>query len=101
MLTSHLLQAFMNEGFCEILPSSSKLIELASKLCTTKDNVKQCGTIMTQLTGYNPGNVNWTQMPKYLTYTPCGTSVQNMAHWAQVIWAGQVIKVVQYKMLTI
>lgn len=31
--------------------------------------------------GYNPNNIDKGRLPFYLTYTPAGTSVQNMAHW--------------------
>lgn len=33
---------------------------------------------------YNPDNINASRVPLYLSHTPAGTSVQNMAHWAQV-----------------
>ncbi|PRP86402.1 hypothetical protein PROFUN_05321 [Planoprotostelium fungivorum] len=44
-----------------------------------------CTTILGGLVGSDPKNLNVTRLPYILTLEPGGTSVQNMAHWAQLV----------------
>ena len=55
---------------------------LEGGLCTLQPSL--CLNILSALAGYSPGNINASQLPMYLQYTPAGTSVQNMVHWCQV-----------------
>ena len=43
-----------------------------------------CVNLLSIICGYNPDNINPDSLPIYLNYTPSGTSVKNMAKWAQV-----------------
>ena len=45
---------------------------------------QSCEDAIGMICGYNPDNINNTRLPLYLSYTPAGTSVKNMAHWSQV-----------------
>lgn len=48
-----------------------------------------CPDVLSILCGDgNPANVNRTNLPKLLRYDPAGTSVNNMAHWAQLVQSG-------------
>jgi hypothetical protein len=42
-----------------------------------------CLNILSMLCGYDIQNLNATRLPVYLSYTPAGSSVANMAHWSQ------------------
>jgi len=44
-----------------------------------------CTGVLGQLVGSNPANLNTTRLPYILSLEPGGTSVQNMAHWAQLV----------------
>ena len=48
--------------------------------------------MLAAICGYNPNNLDVTRLPIYVNYTPSGTSVQNMAHWAQVRTAGGILR---------
>lgn len=43
-----------------------------------------CVNLLSIICGYNPDNIDPDRLPIYLNYTPSGTSVKNMAKWAQV-----------------
>lgn len=73
---------FMLLGLHEFLPSSALLSRLEGKLCQLQPAL--CVNMLSALCGYNPANLDPARLPLYLNYTPSGTSVKNMAHWAQV-----------------
>jgi hypothetical protein len=58
------------------------LSRLEGKLCRLQPYL--CANLLSAICGYNPANLDVSMLPTYLNYTPSGTSVQNMAKWAQV-----------------
>ncbi|PNW75052.1 hypothetical protein CHLRE_12g498750v5 [Chlamydomonas reinhardtii] len=70
-------------GLHEFLPSQQLVAALEGALCAVQPAL--CVSFLAALCGYNPDNINSTRLPLYLSYTPAGTSVQNMAHWAQAV----------------
>jgi len=47
-----------------------------------------CGGVLGIFTGYDSSNLNLTRLSYTLTLEPGGTSVQNMAHWSQIVRSG-------------
>ncbi|GIL70707.1 hypothetical protein Vretimale_3817 [Volvox reticuliferus] len=72
-------------GLHEFLPSQELVAQLEGRLCVVQPYL--CVSFLAALCGYNPSNLDITRLPLYLGYTPAGTSVQNMAHWAQAVRA--------------
>lgn len=76
------LQVFTLLGFHEFLPSSEVLSKLEGQMCKVQPYL--CVNLLSIICGYNPDNIDPDRLPIYLNYTPSGTSVKNMAKWAQV-----------------
>ncbi|KAE9322187.1 hypothetical protein PR003_g17300 [Phytophthora rubi] len=75
--------AFLNLGFTSFLPHTDLLETLLSDVvCTNLD--KLCDSAIGLIAGPSV-NLNATRIPVYLSQTPAGTSVKNMAHYAQGI----------------
>ncbi|EGZ17162.1 hypothetical protein PHYSODRAFT_331176 [Phytophthora sojae] len=76
-------EVFLNLGFTSFLPHT-ELLEtlLADVVCTNLDEL--CNSAIGLIAGPSD-NLNATRIPVYLSQTPAGTSVQNMAHYAQGI----------------
>ncbi|KAG2485847.1 hypothetical protein HYH03_015430 [Edaphochlamys debaryana] len=72
-------------GLHEFLPSDALVAALEGGLCALQPYL--CVSFLAALCGYNPDNLDNSRLPLYLSYTPAGTSVQNMAHWAQAVRA--------------
>ncbi|KAG2445724.1 hypothetical protein HXX76_000330 [Chlamydomonas incerta] len=70
-------------GLHEFLPSQQLVAALEGALCAVQPAL--CVSFLAALCGYNPDNLDNARLPLYLSYTPAGTSVQNMAHWAQAV----------------
>ncbi|GFR43550.1 hypothetical protein Agub_g4643 [Astrephomene gubernaculifera] len=70
-------------GLHEFLPSQQLVAALEGRLCAAQPHL--CVSFLAALCGYNPDNLDTRRLPLYLSYTPAGTSVQNMAHWAQAV----------------
>lgn len=68
-------------GVHEFLPSKRIVQLLEGQLCYLEPHL--CLNILAAIAGFDGGHVNATKLPMYVQYTPAGTSVQNMAHWAQ------------------
>lgn len=68
-------------GVHEFLPSKRIVQLLEGQLCYLEPHL--CLNILAAIAGFDGGHVNATKLPLYVQYTPAGTSVQNMAHWAQ------------------
>jgi len=47
-----------------------------------------CENILGYFMGSDPQNLNSSRLPFILTLEPGGTSVQNMAHWSQIVNSG-------------
>ncbi|KAE9006116.1 hypothetical protein PR001_g15281 [Phytophthora rubi] len=76
-------KAFLNLGFTSFLPHTDLLETLLSDVvCTNLD--KLCDSAIGLIAGPSV-NLNATRIPVYLSQTPAGTSVKNMAHYAQGI----------------
>jgi hypothetical protein len=75
----HTDQMFDMLGQHEFLPARN----IFSEVCKTSPLA--CTSILTAICGFNPNNLNITRLPTYVAYAPSGTSVKNMAHWAQLI----------------
>ncbi|RLN48846.1 hypothetical protein BBJ28_00003123 [Nothophytophthora sp. Chile5] len=76
-------QIFLNLGFTSFLPHTALLETLLSDIvCTNLDEI--CNSAIGLIAGPSD-NLNATRIPVYLSQTPAGTSVQNMAHYAQGI----------------
>lgn len=73
-------------GVREFLPSVRVISWLEGHLCSVRPDL--CISILAAICGYRRGAVNKDRLPLYLQYTPAGSSVQNMAHWAQVVRGG-------------
>ncbi|KAL3137660.1 hypothetical protein ABBQ38_004935 [Trebouxia sp. C0009 RCD-2024] len=68
-------------GAKEFLPQRRAASDLYGKMCAQAPTF--CLQAIEAICGYNDANINITRLPLYLSYTPAGTSVQNMVHWAQ------------------
>ncbi|PNH09594.1 Lipase member K [Tetrabaena socialis] len=82
-------------GLHEFLPSQQLVAALEGRLCAAQPYLcvrgsapaglmRQC-TAFTLRPGYNPANLDTDRLSQYFKFTPAGTSVQNMAHWAQAV----------------
>jgi gastric triacylglycerol lipase len=80
-------QALLLLGAREFSPSSELLRRLSGDLCTEAPQL--CASALTALCGYNADNADSARIPRYLNYTPSGTSAQNVAHWAQAVRGGR------------
>jgi lysosomal acid lipase/cholesteryl ester hydrolase len=77
-------QLFNLIGQHEFLPAFSKATaDLFGQVCAASPPA--CLSVLTAICGYNERNLNVTRMGKYVGYAPSGTSVKNMAHWAQLV----------------
>ncbi|EGZ17289.1 hypothetical protein PHYSODRAFT_502128 [Phytophthora sojae] len=76
-------KTFLNLGFTSFLPHNDLLTVLLSDVVCT--NVAEiCNSAISLIAGPSD-NLNATRIPVYLSQTPAGTSVKNMAHYAQGI----------------
>lgn len=82
----HADELFRLLGASEFLPSRYAASELFHDFCTGAPPV--CVSVLTAIAGFNPANVNASRLPQYVQYSPSGTSVANMAHWAQLVRRG-------------
>eukprot|EP00742_Colponemidia_sp_Colp-10_P002746 GILJ01002936.1.p1 GENE.GILJ01002936.1~~GILJ01002936.1.p1 ORF type:complete len:423 (-),score=58.58 GILJ01002936.1:189-1457(-) len=90
LASTHADQFFKLIGMKEFLPSTPFLRYLAAILC--KDLPDACESIVFLLCGKDTSpmhNLNTTRLPVYYAHTPAGTSVVNMAHWAQIVRSGK------------
>ena len=79
---TRLLQIFNLLGVAEFMPSRRAASDLFGNMCRATPLV--CISVITAICGFNWRNVNVSRLPDYVQYAPSGTSVMNMAHWAQV-----------------
>jgi len=71
-------------GFREFLPDATILQRLAPDICDWFEY--GCEDFLFLIVG-SSNNLNQTRIPVYISETPAGTSVKNMAHWAQMVRA--------------
>ncbi|EFN56361.1 hypothetical protein CHLNCDRAFT_35098 [Chlorella variabilis] len=70
-------------GVAEFLPSRRATSDLFGQLCS--ETPALCASIITAIAGFNADNMNMSRLPTMVQYAPSGTSVKNLAHWAQAI----------------
>ncbi|KAG1665107.1 hypothetical protein FOA52_007798 [Chlamydomonas sp. UWO 241] len=70
-------------GVREFLPSSTIIQMLEGAVCFIRP--KMCLNVLAAIAGFNEDTIDPEKLPIFLRYTPAGTSVQNMAHWAQCV----------------
>jgi pimeloyl-ACP methyl ester carboxylesterase len=76
-------ELFLKLGFTSFIPHTELLSTLlANVVCTSASEL--CGTGLDLIAGPSD-NINTTRIAVYLSQTPAGTSVKNMAHYAQGI----------------
>ena len=83
----HVDELFKKLGEREFLPSRVETSDLFGEFCSVAP--EQCASILTAICGFNEQNVDTSRLPTYLAYAPSGTSVKNMAHWAQRVRAAE------------
>ena len=76
-------QLFDLLGRYEILPARKTTADIFGQVC--RASPLACVSILTAICGFNENNLNMTRLPIYVEYAPSGTSVKNVAHWAQLI----------------
>ena len=76
-------QLFNMLGEHEFLPATKSTSDIFGQVC--KASPLACLSIITAICGFNENNLNVTRLPTYVAYAPSGTSVKNIAHWAQLI----------------
>jgi len=70
-------------GFAEFLPSSTIINEIAPFFCRIDPII--CDDLIELIVGKHQGSFNESRMQVMAGHEPGGTSVMNMAHWAQFI----------------
>lgn len=76
-------QIFNMMGQHEFLPARKATADIFEAVCERQPSA--CASIITAICGFNENNINMTRLPLYVEYAPSGTSVKNMAHWAQLV----------------
>lgn len=76
-------QLFNLLGEHEFLPARKATADIFGDVC--RASPLACLSVITAICGFNQDNLNTTRLPTYVAYAPSGTSVKNMAHWAQLI----------------
>ena len=70
-------------GQHEFFPARKATADIFGQVC--RASALACVSILTAICGFNEHNLNLTRLPVYVEYAPSGTSVKNMAAWAQLI----------------
>lgn len=76
-------QLFNLLGVTEFMPPRHAAADLFGGVC--KATPLLCVSVITAICGFDARNVNASRLPEYVQYAPSGTSVKNMAHWAQAV----------------
>ena len=71
-------------GVDELFPSDEAMKIIGDTFCKTAPKLA-CENFIFILAGYDEAQMNATRLPVYVAHTPAGTSVQNLAHFAQLI----------------
>ncbi|XP_077292155.1 lipase 3-like [Arctopsyche grandis] len=77
-------------GFNEFMPSS-ELSTVAAHLFCHKDSkfLPLCTNLIFLLCGFNPGQLNVTMLPVYISHIPAGCASRQLAHYAQLYNSGK------------
>lgn len=71
-------------GVRDFLPSNEIIHWMATYVCEPKDLRVFCSSVIFLISGFDVPQLNMTRLPIYIAHTPAGTSVKNMAHFAQM-----------------
>lgn len=71
-------------GVRDFLPSNDILKWMATYVCEPTDLRVFCSSVIFLICGFDVPQLNMTRLPIYIAHTPAGTSVKNMAHFAQM-----------------
>jgi len=74
---------FVLFGVHDFTPDTPKLQKLLPELCKVAPEI--CDSFLGLLCGFDTKNLNNTRLPVIVAHEPSGTSVQNMAHWSQLV----------------
>ncbi|KAJ3448098.1 lipase [Anaeramoeba flamelloides] len=77
------LELFGQNNF---MPDTDIIKIIAKSLCA--DDPIVCEDFIFLVVGANPGSLNQTRLPVFLTHTPAGTSTRNIQHWCQEVKSG-------------
>jgi pimeloyl-ACP methyl ester carboxylesterase len=92
LATVHLDELLVYMGLHDFFPSSKILQRLVPDICSnTLIGRPFCAHIYCLFAGCDSlmDNVNQTRLPTYFSHLPAGTSVINIAHWAQEVRSGR------------
>lgn len=76
-------------GVRDFLPSNFLTRSLGRYVCDDEVGSLWCTNILFILCGYDKAQLNETRLPVYLAHTPAGTSVKDIAHFAQMYKSGK------------
>jgi len=76
-------------GLDEFLPSSWLTEMVAKYFCGNPITDLICTNFLFMVAGPNTHQLNSTRMPVYVAHSPAGTSVQNIAHFGQMVNSGK------------
>lgn len=71
-------------GVRDFLPSNEVLHWMATHVCGPHELRVFCSSVVFLICGFDVPQLNMTRLPVYIAHTPAGTSVKNMAHFAQM-----------------
>lgn len=92
MAAVHADQWLIHLGFNDFLPSNKWLQKWVPELChNTLVGQPFCAQVYCAFAGCDSlrDNVNRTRLSTYFSHLPAGTSVMNIAHWAQMVRTGR------------
>eukprot|EP00298_Acanthocystis_sp_HF-20_P001731 c12167_g1_i1.p1 GENE.c12167_g1_i1~~c12167_g1_i1.p1 ORF type:complete len:476 (+),score=179.62 c12167_g1_i1:44-1471(+) len=72
-------------GVDEFVPSTKTMRWLMPKVCDSVLTRWICESAISVLAGYNPDELEKSQLSVITRHFPSGTSAENMAHWAQML----------------
>ncbi|XP_077509467.1 gastric triacylglycerol lipase-like isoform X2 [Amblyomma americanum] len=72
-------------GEYDFLPSNALMKLIAGTLCSFEESRGLCENVMFFICGPEGPQLNKTRLPVLVSHTPAGTSVRNMAHYAQLV----------------
>jgi lysosomal acid lipase/cholesteryl ester hydrolase len=88
-LTKYLQNIASWFGIDQYLPNSRFTNLIAEYICTNPIGDIFCTHYILQISGPDTHQLNTTRMPVYFGHNPAGTSVQNMAHFGQMVNNGK------------
>jgi len=87
--TKLLQEFFAFFGIDEFLPQSWLTEDFAKYFCGDPLTDPLCLDLLFLIAGPNTNQLNSTRIPVYIAHSPAGTSVQNIAHFGQMVNSGK------------